>query len=125
MRILIAEDDTVCRIILVNMLKNLGHSVIEAVDGIDLQEKFNENINNVDCIISDVMMPNCSGLEAIRNINKIKKVPSIIVTAVENNTILMDSMGNRLSWTVCELYLSKPINKESLKTVLTNIQSII
>jgi CheY-like chemotaxis protein len=125
MRILIAEDDIVSKMVLVRMIRHLGHDVIETSDGIELKEKFMQNVNNIDCIISDVMMPNCSGIEAIRDINKIKKIPSIIVTAVEQNAVMADKNGVRLSWTVCDLYLAKPITLKNLENVLHNIQKII
>jgi CheY-like chemotaxis protein len=104
------------------MLKHLGHSVIETSDGCELKEKFIENMNIIDCIITDVMMPKCSGIEALRDINKIKKIPSIIVTAVENNTNVTDSNGKRLSWTVCDFYLSKPILMKNLENILNTLK---
>jgi len=81
--ILIADDDANIRKILNFILKNNGFDVIEAVDGDDAFQKFMEN--EVDMIISDIMMPGIDGLELCRRIKyhheEQKKIYFILLSA--------------------------------------------
>ncbi|HDZ88411.1 MAG TPA: PAS domain-containing sensor histidine kinase, partial [Nitrospirae bacterium] len=61
--ILLAEDDELVRMISKSILQDSGYKVIEAVDGEDALMKFSENMENVDLLISDVIMPKKNGVD--------------------------------------------------------------
>ena len=63
--ILIAEDDEHVRDITTEVFEHAGYTVIEAVDGQDVVEKFKECKDMVDLLILDVVMPRKNGKEAL------------------------------------------------------------
>ena len=60
--VLIAEDETKLREIVVKYLKKEGYNVFEAEDGEKALEVFKDN--PLDLVILDVMMPNVDGCPA-------------------------------------------------------------
>ncbi|PFA67450.1 response regulator [Bacillus sp. AFS015802] len=65
-RILIAEDEEVLRMLMVDTLEDEGHELDEAADG---QEAINQIMeNDYDLILLDYMMPLYTGLEVIEKI---------------------------------------------------------
>lgn len=61
--ILIADDDTWFRALLVQMLKKEGHETIEAADGADALARMREQ--RPDAVIMDMLMPNMDGADTI------------------------------------------------------------
>jgi PAS domain S-box-containing protein len=68
--ILVAEDNAQVREIVVATLSDFGYTVIEAFDGEDAVEKFNENKADVDLLLLDVIMPRKNGKEAYVEIKR-------------------------------------------------------
>ena len=68
--ILVAEDNTQVREIVAATLSDFGYAVIEAFDGEDAIEKFNENKGEIDLLLLDVIMPRKNGKEAYIEVKK-------------------------------------------------------
>jgi len=68
--ILVAEDDSSILELAESALGEFGYTVIPACDGMDAVEKFKENLEKVDIIIMDMVMPKMSGREAYEEIRK-------------------------------------------------------
>lgn len=82
MRILIAEDQAIARLVLSTHLKNWGHEVVEAVDGQDALEYYIANDGEIDMLITDWSMPRLDGLELahrVRNLSDYSKYVYIIL----------------------------------------------
>jgi CheY-like chemotaxis protein len=126
MKILIADDDNVSGILLKKFLEICGHNVIYwARDGEELVKSFKENIDNVELVITDIMMPETNGLEAAREIKKIKKdIVIVAVTCVEHGTYLTDKNGKYIPWTSCDLFLRKPIDTQSIRNIIQVVKEI-
>lgn len=60
MRVLIAEDDGVSRLLLSRTLKKLGHEVVETRSGSEAWKEFQKN--DLPLVISDWVMPDLDGL---------------------------------------------------------------
>jgi PAS domain S-box-containing protein len=82
--VLIAEDDESLRELAASVLKEFGYTVIEAKDGLDAVEKFNEHKDKVKLLIFDVIMPKMNGKEAYDEIRKL--FPDIKVLFVSGYT---------------------------------------
>lgn len=67
-RILIVEDNAINRSVLSDMLRNMGHSVDEAVNGAEGVEK--ANAAPFDIIFMDISMPVTDGIDATRQLRK-------------------------------------------------------
>lgn len=65
-RILIAEDEEVLRMLMVDTLEDEGHDLDEAADGEEAINSIMEN--DYDLILLDYMMPLYTGLEVIEKI---------------------------------------------------------
>ncbi len=64
--LLIAEDDEAVRSMIVKTLTDFGYKVIEATEGEDAMEKFRENIDDVQLLMLDMIMPKKNGTEVLK-----------------------------------------------------------
>jgi response regulator NasT len=79
-RILIAEDETIIRLDLRNLLEDAGHEVCaEARDGAEAVELAREH--GPELAILDVKMPRLDGIEAARRILEEHPIPIVMLTA--------------------------------------------
>ncbi|WP_105614195.1 response regulator transcription factor [Vallitalea okinawensis] len=77
--VLIVEDEKLMRDILKDYFEIEGYNVIEAENGIDALQQYEEH--NVDLIILDIMMPMLDGYSVCRKIREKSDVLIIIITA--------------------------------------------
>ncbi len=66
--VLVIEDAEPVRELIAGMLRDQGHVVLEAVDGLDGVDLAHSHIGPIDLLISDIVMPSLSGPEAVRRI---------------------------------------------------------
>lgn len=84
-RILIAEDSMTVRTQMKRILEGAGYDVAVAVDGLEAFNKL--SASNFDAIVSDIQMPNMTGLELtekIRQNNRYSDTPVILVTSLSS-----------------------------------------
>ena len=111
MRLLIAEDNPSDRIILANLIKRLGHDVIQATDGQQAVDLFVEH--RPDILLLDVLMPNKNGIQAAREIRHMAGedlVPIIFLTSLNEASDLAECLeaGG-------DDFLTKPYNPVVIK----------
>lgn len=82
--ILIADDQRMIRDVLETVFRTTGYNVITARDGQDAVDKFKDNIDSIDIILMDVVMPRKDGVEAYKEICKIK--PSVKIVFMSGYT---------------------------------------
>jgi CheY-like chemotaxis protein len=70
--ILLAEDDPALRALIQTILREFGYTVIEAVDGEDAVDKFQEHRDRIQLLILDVIMPKKNGREAFTAMREIR-----------------------------------------------------
>lgn len=108
--VLIAEDETSIRDFVVINLKRSGYEVIEASDGEEAIEKFNEFSEDIDIAILDIMMPTVDGLEVCKYIReKNKRIGIIMLTA---RTQEMDKVTGLMVG--ADDYVTKPFSPSEL-----------
>ncbi len=78
-KILIVDDEENIRTGLREYAEFEGHTVVEAVDGMDAVNKC--KTGDFDLIIMDVMMPRLDGFSACKEIKKIKDIPVLMLSA--------------------------------------------
>ncbi len=78
-KILLADDEPVNRMMLSKMLQRYGFEIEEVVNGQELHDKVFANDSNYDIIISDINMPIMNGDEVVKNIRKSSKQVPVIV----------------------------------------------
>ncbi len=78
-RILVVDDEAKIRTIIREYAEFEGFEVVEAEDGMDAVEKV--KTEDFDIIVMDIMMPRLDGYSACKEIQKIKKIPVIMLSA--------------------------------------------
>ena len=108
MKILVVDDEKLIREVICEYARNEGYSVIEAENGDDAINKVTEN-PNIDLIIMDIMMPRLDGYSACKEIFKIKKYPTIMLSArkEEYDKLLGFDLG-------IDDYVTKPFSPKEL-----------
>ena len=113
--LLYVEDNEAARAGSIVIFEELFANVIEAVDGFDGIEKFQNNA--IDLVITDINMPKCNGLEMVERIREINpRVPILILSAYNESGYFMESI--RLG---VEGYLLKPIDMSQLFDALGKV----
>jgi DNA-binding response OmpR family regulator len=79
--ILIVDDEQRMRKLLRDYMIREGYKVLEAADGRQALDIFNNEGNNISLIILDVMMPEMDGWQVCSQIRKSSRVPIIMLTA--------------------------------------------
>jgi len=120
-RILVVEDEKINAMVIIAMLRNLGHTVTHAQNGreaIDLLQS-----HRFDCILMDIQMPEMDGIETARvirasNIPDSRTIPIIAVTAHAMK-------GDRESFLAAGMddYLTKPVDAAILAATLHKVLS--
>ncbi|MGE5479270.1 MAG: response regulator [Chloroflexota bacterium] len=120
MKILLVEDNELVRETLTDVLANLmGHEVTQAADGREAAALF--LLDDYPVIISDIRMPNMTGLDFLEIINKSPKFPNtqlIFCTGMHDVEIAEEAIRNGASG-----FLLKPINIADLKDLLQKLTS--
>ncbi len=115
--ILIVDDEARIRKLLKDFLNAKGYSILEAEDGEQALEKFEENKNKITLILLDVMMPKLDGWSVLRQIRQESKVPIIMLTArgEEQDELFGFELG-------VDEYISKPF---SPKILVARVEAIL
>ncbi|HEY9085850.1 MAG TPA: response regulator [Candidatus Tyrphobacter sp.] len=91
--ILIADDDTANRLLVVTLLKHAGHTVFEASDGAAALQYVGER--RFDLVLVDLSMPGLSGAEFIRTVRAGAHDPTVAIalyTGTPENTAIREFM---------------------------------
>ncbi|MCH5323802.1 MAG: response regulator transcription factor [Eubacterium sp.] len=114
-KILIADDEQKIREVIREYAEYEGHTVVEAVDGMQAVEKAKEQ--DFDIIVMDIMMPRLDGFSACKEIRKLKNTPVLMLSArsEEYDKLFGFEMG-------VDDYVVKPF---SPKEVMARINAII
>ena len=113
MRILIAEDDAVSRLILQTAVERSGHACSVAGDGAEAWELYRRE--HPDVLITDWMMPGLEGPELARRIRETASPYCyvILLTALGDHEHVLVAMKAG-----ADDYLTKPLNRDELEARL-------
>lgn len=115
--LLYVEDDDVSRLELSQLLITFFSVVHIAKNGKDGLRKYLENQDDIDLILTDVNMPELSGVSMVKKIREFdSKIPIIFVTARSDNDFLADVIKLRV-----QEYIVKPIDVRYLLTLMNEI----
>ena len=115
--VLYVEDSVTIRESTAEVLGSIFRKVIVAENGQDGFEKFEKFKDLFDIIITDIRMPELSGLEMSKKIREINKSIPIVITSAFNDTEnLLDAINLKIGY-----YAVKPINFISLSSKLIEL----
>jgi two-component system, response regulator PdtaR len=106
-RVLVAEDETIIRMDLREMLEEEGYEVLEASDGDQALRIARES--TPDLVILDIKMPGVDGLTAARHISEERIAPILILTAYSQRELVEEAADAGAMG-----YLVKPFQKQDL-----------
>jgi len=86
--VLLAEDEDAVRTLTRTILSEFGYQVIEAENGIEAVVKFRENMDRIDAVLLDVIMPRMNGKEARDEILKARPDAKILFMSGYTGDIL-------------------------------------
>ncbi len=115
--ILVVDDEQRMRKLIKDFLVQKDFKVIEAENGEQALEVFEENSKKINLILLDVMMPKLDGWSVLRQIRQISKVPIIMLTArgEEQDELFGFELG-------VDEYISKPF---SPKILVARVEAIL
>jgi two-component system response regulator ResD len=115
-KILVADDEARMRKLVSDFLKKEGYAVVEAEDGKQALQLFNDT-PDFKLVILDVMMPGYDGWTVCREIRKNSPVPIIMLTArsEENDELFGFDLG-------ADEYITKPFSPMIL---VARVQALI
>jgi two-component system, response regulator PdtaR len=117
MRILIAEDETIIRLDLRDLLERAGHEVVaEARDGEEAVALAREH--RPELAVMDVKMPKLDGIEAARRILEHEPIPIVMLTAYGQDELVSRAVEAGVFG-----YLVKPFREQDLVPAITTARA--
>jgi CheY-like chemotaxis protein len=116
LRILLAEDDAINRIVVLDMLEQLGHRADAANDGMEALVALERQAYDV--VLMDVQMPGMDGLEVTRRVRSTKRDQPHIVALTAH---ALSGDRERCLAAGMNDYLSKPVRLADLQIALAGI----
>lgn len=120
LNILLAEDSPTNQLVAKLMLERRGHKVTITNNGKEAISKLLRCHNAFDLVLMDISMPILDGLEATKQIRKLKiETPIVALTAnvMQDDQFLYQQVG-------MDGFLAKPIQPEELDLVLSKYQNL-
>ena len=113
LRIVVAEDEAIIRLDLIEMLREAGHDVVgEAGDGrraVELVEQLRP-----DLVVMDVKMPRLDGISAAQEIGGAGLAPVVMLTAFSDKELV-----ERATDAGVKAYVLKPFTADDLRPAVT------
>jgi CheY-like chemotaxis protein len=119
MRILVVDDDAICRRLIVKGLERAGYDTVEAADAGQALEVLQSD-GTISLLISDLMMPGVDGfdlLDQIHNVPSLAQLPVLICSALGSQAMVSRAAHLKIAG-----YLLKPIDLPRLRREVGRIQ---
>jgi PAS domain S-box-containing protein len=113
LKIVVAEDDEISRILLNIMIENLADEIFHAVNSIEAVEACRNN-PDIDLVLMDINMSGMDGYEATRQIRMFNK--EVIIIAQTAYALSIDR--EKALAAGCNDYISKPVSRKALQLMI-------
>ncbi|GEM_PF-685801 len=114
--VLVVDDKSFNRAVLVNFLEPLGFEVLEAENGLDAVKQ--AKAIHPDIILLDMVMPVMTGFEAAQEMRKVAELQQTGIIAVTASVFETDR--DKVITAGCNAFIAKPIDAEELFATLKN-----
>lgn len=113
-RILVADDDEALRRLMQRLLRDSGHEVLLASDGVEALKVFSDE--RVDLIVSDISMPRMDGMNLLRRVRELNEdIPFILLAGAPTTNTAIDALRFHATE-----YLPKPVEPRQLLESVTH-----
>jgi CheY-like chemotaxis protein len=121
--VLVADDDEDMRALVVDTLRADGYVVTEARDGAELLDHLvravDDPLQRPDVVVTDVRMPNLSGLGVLDALRRAHvEIPVVVMTVFAHDSVR--TLARRLG---AVGLLKKPFDVDDLRTAVLNAQA--
>ncbi len=114
--VLIVEDEQVFGEYLEEVLQGHGYATVSFHESVKAADYFANNHENVDLVITDIVMPNMDGIELAKKIGKTRKdTPVILLSAYSEQLIDGASLPN------VKAVLDKPVLRSDLTQAVEHV----
>ncbi|WP_051676887.1 ATP-binding protein [Maridesulfovibrio frigidus] len=113
-KVLIVEDSESNQMLIEHFLKDSGHTLLIADNGLDGLNMYKEE-GDIDIILMDMQMPVMDGIDAtmaVRAYEKEQNIPAVHIVALTANAFEDDKM--RCFESGCDHFVAKPVRKKEL-----------
>lgn len=108
--VLLVEDEYLVRSLCRQVLETAGYKVFEAQNGVEALELFEKNIDQVDLLMTDIVMPQMGGRTLVEKISKLKPdLPVLFMSGYTDDSVLRTGIIDN-----GENYLQKPFTYHTL-----------
>ncbi|MBZ5617416.1 MAG: PAS domain S-box protein [Acidobacteriia bacterium] len=119
LRILLAEDNPVNRLLAVHLLEKRGHAVVEAVNGRGAVDELARGA--FDLVLMDVQMPEMDGFEATAALREKEKTTGRHLPVIAMTAYAMRGDRERCLAAGMDGYISKPVDAEELFSTIEQV----
>ncbi|XVE64159.1 hypothetical protein DITRI_Ditri07aG0079700 [Diplodiscus trichospermus] len=109
--ILVVDDDSTSLAIISAMLKECRYEVASVTTPVDALSTLRAH-PGIDLVVTDLHMPQMNGIELQRQINREFKVPVIVMSSDDKESVMLKSLAGGAVY-----FIVKPVNPEDLKNV--------
>lgn len=111
--ILVVDEDWMMRVCMIEILTNLGHTVIEAEDGLEALQIYQRRSKDISIVIMDSALPRLNGEEVSRIIRKIDSSAKIVLVSKLPEIPLRNGLA--------DAWLPRSFNNTELRQVVKSI----
>lgn len=115
--VLLVDDNPVACEIVQAVLEHLGFTVFVAIGGREAITLYQKHQSSIDCVLTDLSMPDMDGWETIAALRKINPDLPAILTSGYDEAHVMQGEHKELP----QAFLHKPYRKDELKNELYRI----
>lgn len=115
--ILIIDDESVIQNLAAEILTGSGYQIISAYDGLEGIEKYRTDMNSVNLVLLDLVMPKLSGKEVYFELKKINPAVKIIMCSGFKNDPRIDEVRNH----GLKHFIQKPFTYEILANTVWEV----
>lgn len=121
-KVLVVDDDDFVRMVMVQALQSAGHETDESPDGTDAIAKL--SLNKYDLVVTDVVMPEESGVSVAAYIKKNKLPTPVLAVSSHSNG---DNSGSVLDFATyfADDTMRKPFRKEQFLETVNRLSACV
>ena len=116
-RILLIDDEANIRQTTSKLLEIMGFDVILAGNGEDGVKKYQEHIDDIVLVITDVIMPVMNGMDCLLTIKSINPEAVVILSSGYLGDVTIEKMSS----THADGFLKKPYSRQQLEDILADV----
>jgi PAS domain S-box-containing protein len=120
--VLLAEDNTVNRLLAKHLLEKCGHTVLLAENGLEAVRAFEHEGKHLDAILMDIQMPEMDGLTATRTIRAQEEKTSHHVPIVALTAHAMKGDREKCMEAGVDDYITKPLHTPDLVAAFSRLR---